>query len=66
MAPPLVVDELWQIIEPLLPAEPPKPRNVRPRAAAGSGSAVLGRHPPLVRFAKRLQPYRLGILAHSR
>ena len=27
----LVSDELWQIVEPLLPAEPPKPKGGRPR-----------------------------------
>lgn len=31
MAPPIVPDELWQIIEPLLPPEPPKPKGGRPR-----------------------------------
>lgn len=31
MAKPLVSDELWAIIEPLLPAEPPKPNGGRPR-----------------------------------
>ena len=31
MAKPLISDELWQIIEPLLPAEPPKPKGGRPR-----------------------------------
>jgi transposase len=31
MAKPLIDDELWSIIEPLLPAEPPKPKGGRPR-----------------------------------
>lgn len=31
MATPLVSDELWAIIEPLLPAAPPKPNGGRPR-----------------------------------
>jgi transposase len=31
MAPPLVTDELWAIVEPLLPPEPPKPKGGRPR-----------------------------------
>ena len=31
MSKPLVSDELWAIIEPLLPPEPPKPKGGRPR-----------------------------------
>ena len=31
MAKPLVADELWELLAPLLPAEPPKPRGGRPR-----------------------------------
>lgn len=31
MAEPLVSDDLWAIVEPLLPAEPPKPKGGRPR-----------------------------------
>ena len=31
MAKPLISDELWDVIEPLLPPEPPKPKGGRPR-----------------------------------
>lgn len=31
MSKPLVSDDLWAIVEPLLPAEPPKPTGGRPR-----------------------------------
>ncbi len=31
MSKPLVSDDLWSIIEPLLPPEPPKPKGGRPR-----------------------------------
>jgi transposase len=31
MAKPLVTDDLWATIEPLLPSEPPKPKGGRPR-----------------------------------
>ncbi len=31
MAKPLLSDDLWSVIEPLLPTEPPKPRGGRPR-----------------------------------
>lgn len=33
MAKPLVSDELWAIVEPLLPPEPPKPKGGRPRVS---------------------------------
>lgn len=39
MGKPLVTDELWQVIEPLLPPEPPKPKGGRPRLP---NRAVLG------------------------
>src|SRR5215210_1814072 len=31
MSKPLVTDELWTVVEPLLPEEPPKPKGGRPR-----------------------------------
>jgi len=31
MAKPLVTDELWALVDPLLPPEPPKPKGGRPR-----------------------------------
>ncbi|HEY2593589.1 MAG TPA: transposase, partial [Chloroflexota bacterium] len=31
MSKPLVSDELWAVVEPLLPTEPAKPRGGRPR-----------------------------------
>src|SRR5829696_1100439 len=31
MAKPLVSDDLWAVVEPLLPPEPPKPKGGRPR-----------------------------------
>ena len=31
MPKPLVTDELWAVVQPLLPEEPPKPKGGRPR-----------------------------------
>jgi transposase len=33
MAKPLVTDELWRVVEPLLPREPAKPKGGRPQVA---------------------------------
>ena len=33
MSKPLVSDELWAVVEPLLPKEPPKPKGGRPRVS---------------------------------
>ena len=38
MAKPLITDDLWKMVEPLLPLEPPKPKGGRPRL---SNRAVL-------------------------
>jgi transposase len=40
MAKELVSDELWEVIEPLLPEEPPKPKGGRPRV--DDGAALSG------------------------
>ena len=40
MPKPLVTDELWAVIEPLLPKEPPKPKGGRPRV--GDRAALTG------------------------
>lgn len=36
MAKPIVTDELWEVIEPLLPEEPPKLKGGRPRRSRSS------------------------------
>ena len=33
MVAPLVSDDLWAVVAPLLPAEPPKPKGGRPRVS---------------------------------
>jgi len=44
MAKPIVTDELWEVIEPLLHEEPPKLKGGRPRIDARREHAV----PPIV------------------
>src|SRR5919205_1099914 len=59
MSPPLVPDDLWEAIEPLLPREPPKPKGGRlrvpDRAALGGIIFVLRTGTPW-----RLLPQQLG------
>jgi hypothetical protein len=38
----LVGDELWEVIEPLLPPEPPKPKGGRPRVPARVSLSGIG------------------------
>src|SRR6478672_4597616 len=38
---PLVSDDLWEAIEPLLPKEPPKPKGGRPRVPARAALAGI-------------------------
>jgi transposase len=45
MAKPLVTDELWEVIEPLLPEEPPKFNGGRPRID-DRAAHLLGQHLP--------------------
>lgn len=40
MPKPLVTDELWAVVEPLLPEDPPKPKGGRPRV--GDRAALTG------------------------
>ena len=58
MSAPLVPDTLWEAIEPLLPAEPPKPKGGRPRvpdrAALGGIIFVLRTGCPWRLFPKEL------------
>ena len=53
----LITDELWEIIEPLLPPEPPKPGGGRPRvedrAAGGAHDLDLALPVRAARIASR-------------
>src|SRR5438045_2752949 len=42
MAKPLVTDELWEMVEPLLPPEPTKPKGGRPRLSDRAAPALGG------------------------
>ena len=41
MAQPLLPDDLWAIVEPLLPAEPPKPKGGQPRVSDRAALTVI-------------------------
>ena len=42
MAKPLVTDKLWEMIEPLVPKEPPKPKGGRPRVDDRAALGLTG------------------------
>ena len=50
MAKPLLPDDLWKSIEPLLPPEPPKPKGGRPRVP---GRAALTKRRIKVQIARK-------------
>jgi hypothetical protein len=64
MAPPIVSDELWQLIEPLLPPELPTPKGGRPRIP--DRQCLAGHRWDPVRYVRAVFGWELGQLRAAR